>query len=737
MGRSFFLKSIPVSILIAALAGLSACGKKASTPIVVSQVTLTTTSPSLEPGQTFSVNPRATDSTGATLGTQVFTFNISNPASPQTPPPTYVSIASVGIGTSRVFTGCAGQWNSLTLPTICTPGPAGIVQISASAGDANSNPVTLYIHQHVERIVVAPVAANPPACLSARNSLGLGDTEDFQATAYSNGLDVTSSVGPISWAATATQVVSTSTSGAGLQSNQARVSAKTPGSSLVYASIASNSNASTTSAPVTVNTCAVQSITVSVQNTNDTSFIVTKGTGSNLQATVLDTLGNQLTNVPLTWLTSRPTVMTVTGGSPSGSSVVIPAAVTTTNVGGAAITAICAPPGCNSNLNLPPLYSNVIIGTVTGAPNTIAGFVTGTGCTGNAACTTSIFPFGQSAAGSNLQLGNSAVLPSPPNSMLMDSGGKKIFLGSNDGMAIVDPGSNPPAVTVPNTSVGKVTGKVLAASPNAAFAIVSNTAVTPNVVWVVDVANPNINTKILNLDGVTAAAYTPDSSKVYMIGGSKLYVYSATAPLQTLALAAAGSDVNVLGNSQFVYASQPTGVAPFATCADAPAAAVTTAGAPAAIRATADGTSVIAADSPNLDVITATITLAGNPPAIGCPPIVSHNVTPVPLSIGSFTVRKMEVAADSHSVFLITNEFNNVLVYNLQTQSIRALPIVNNASLLDASLSSDGNSFLVGASDGMIHYLTLQTGDLQQIPINPCTGVGVAACNPDLVVIRP
>lgn len=731
------MKSLSLLLVVAAFAGLSGCGKKSTPAVIVAKVTLTSNITSIEPGQTFNLSPRATDVNGGVVPIPAFTFSISNPASPQTPPPTYVSIAALGVGTNKLFIGCAGSWDSLTNPVICTPGPAGTVQITVSAVNANSDPITVHIHQHVDQIVVAPSSSNPMACLSARNSLTVPDTENFKATAFSNGLDISNTVGTFTWTTTNSALLGTSTTASGLQFNEVQVAARLPGATQIYASVAGSLTANTTSVPLIVTVCPVQSIQVLVQGTNDTSFIVSKAVGKTLEATVFDSLGNALNNVPLTWLSSRPTVLTATGGSATGTDLKIPANVATTNVGGAAITAICAPPGCNTGLNLPPLYSNIVTGTVTGTPNTVVGFVTSTGCTGNPACTTSLWPFGQATPESTIQIGTSAVLPATPNSLIMDSGGRMIFVGSDDGLAIVNPANNPPAITVPNTSVGKVTGKVLAASADGNLAIVSNTKITPNVVWIVNVASPNTGTKVFNLDGITAAAFMPDSSKVWLAGGNKLYVYSATAPLVTLDLTAQANDITILGNSQFAYASVPTGVDPFATCANSPVATVATPGPPAAIRATADGTAVIAADSPNLDVIDATITLTGNPAAIGCPPIVSHTVTPVSLGIGSFTVRKMEVAADSHSVFLITNEYNNVLLYNLQTQSLRSIPLQGGANLLDASLSSDGNSFLVGADDGKIHYLTLQTGDLQQVTINACTGTGVTPCNPDLVVLRP
>ena len=133
MGRSFLLKIVPKSfmktlsllLLTVAFAGLSGCGKKATPAVIVAKVTLATNVTSIEPGQTFNLTARATDVNGGVVPIPIFTFSISNPASPQTPPPTYISIAAIGVGTNKQFVGCAGSWDSLTNPVICTPGPAG------------------------------------------------------------------------------------------------------------------------------------------------------------------------------------------------------------------------------------------------------------------------------------------------------------------------------------------------------------------------------------------------------------------------------------------------------------------------------------------------------------------------------------------------------------------------------------------------------------------------------------
>src|SRR5207302_7517981 len=45
------------------------------------------------------------------------------------------------------------------------------------------------------------------------------------------------------------------------------------------------------------------------------------------------------------------------------------------------------------------------------------------------------------------------------------------------------------------------------------------------------------------ISGATAAAFSPDNLKAYILAGNKLYVYSKLDPLQTIDLGGAGNDV--------------------------------------------------------------------------------------------------------------------------------------------------------------------------------------------------
>ena len=200
---------------------------------------------------------------------------------------------------------CAGTWDSLTTPQICTPGPVGMAQVTARSHGVSSPPTTVYVHQHIDKIVVSPVTGQTPPtgpCFSK------GQSFNYQANAFSRGLDITGTVGPFTWQSVNTDVTTLaiatdSAPVAGLVTGQVKVTAHTPG---ITSLVASNSNV--TSQPLDFTTCAVQSIALAVTGSTTNSINVTSGSGKTVTATVVDTQGNTITGVPLTWSSSNPDV---------------------------------------------------------------------------------------------------------------------------------------------------------------------------------------------------------------------------------------------------------------------------------------------------------------------------------------------------------------------------------------------------------------------------------------------
>ncbi len=114
-----------------------------------------------------------------------------------TEPVTYVSSNPAVVTVAANGLACAGSWDSLASPLVCTPGGTGVAEVTAVALGVSSSPTTVYVHQHVDKVVISTVSTIPPApntpCLS------VGQTIEYQARAFSRGADITSTVGSLTW----------------------------------------------------------------------------------------------------------------------------------------------------------------------------------------------------------------------------------------------------------------------------------------------------------------------------------------------------------------------------------------------------------------------------------------------------------------------------------------------------------------------------------------------------------
>ena len=132
---------------------------------------------------------------------------------------------------------CAGTWD--TSGAICNPGAPGVATVTAVTSGVSSPPTTVYVHQHVDSIQITrldPQGPPPHDCFSQ------GETWNFQATAFSNNLDVTNTVGPVNWLASNGGVVLPVPVTVGQPPNQilnqVQTTAKAPGVSQIFASVA-------------------------------------------------------------------------------------------------------------------------------------------------------------------------------------------------------------------------------------------------------------------------------------------------------------------------------------------------------------------------------------------------------------------------------------------------------------------------------------------------------------------
>ena len=736
--------------------GLVGCGgyksNSSNTPTPTS-VSLSASSTSVDLGATVQFTPVLKPAV-----TVPITFTSSNPS--------VLSFVPAAGGLA-----CAGKWD--TASRVCTPQGSGLTQVTATANGVSSPPVTIYVHQHIDTITLTLI--NPPIpqpdCITLAEAPGVQNYLDFQAHAFSNNVDITNTVGSFTFSETSPVVAKVTTSGPGLNNNngtqitQARFTAATPGRTQISANLSSVS-----SLPAEIpdskgqvhpyfETCLVQSINLQVGNAaTNTSFAIANNTsGINITPTVVDRLGNTLTNpVPtLTWISLSPANATLNPvASTPPSSKAGTAAVNTRAPGGVSIVATCAAPTCNVGLEpVQPVYSSTtpadqthvgdpIVGLITGSPVTTGSvYVTTSQCGPITGCQPLLFaiPIKTNTPGASI------TLPSSPNSFVFSPTGNKAYLGSSAGLMIFDPAAA--AGTNAVTQMNGVPGKVLAVSLEGNKVVVSDTLSSPNQVYIVDqgTGGAAVVTPLL-VPGATAAAFSPDGLKAFITAGSTLYVYSSVQALKTISLSAAADAVSFYANGALAYLSGPNSVTLRNACDTSYAQAAAFPGrSPALFQALPDGVHALGVESPGIDVFDVAVS-APTPPAT-CPfPVTTADSSFVNLGQGEFTPLKLIVASDNSRAYILASNLGSVFVLELGVNTVSAIPLTGNPVPLDASLTADGTTLYVGANDGSVHVVsTVSGGDLEQITFTNnnssnktslCSNIP-QTCNPDLVAVQP
>ena len=623
---------------------------------------------------------------------------------------------------------CAGVWDAGF--TRCSPGGIGVVQVTASALGTSSPPTYIFVHPAIDSIVVNGILPNnvpvQEPCLSQ------GQLMTVQAQAFSQGVDITASVGPFSWTANNSAVVQlkpVNNTNFNFPTNQATATAAIPGITQIYATASGvTSTAFSQPAPGTnlhfFETCPIQNITLELgtAGSGQTSFAVAKGASQTVVATITDVMGNSslpnpnngivLSKVPLTWSSTQPGVIAPGTGCQQSCS------LTTSSPGSASITASCSPPACNIGFPLAPPGSIVPVpvyasplptqlppqGTC-GNPNqppcpaTISGLVSGTpgsasivassqGCSIEAPvyCSVGVYDF----ASGRTQTGGANPMPVSPTSLQFDLAGDKIYMGSNYGAQVINP-ANFGTANNPFSPIGTVTGDVLAVAPNGNLAIFSDAVHTPNQVFVVNETNatsPVITP--LNINQATAAAFSPDNLKAFIFGrdsnnNPNLYIYSPLQALQTKPLAANTlvSSIAYSTNSAFAYLVEPSlaGGGPaltvYNTCNNQVAVNQIPLNAPPlSFQVLPDGIHFIAFENNGIiDYITATITgippaTLTNPSPLLCPMTVAHTVQNLNLNIGNIHPINFFLSPEGTLLYVVANDVNSIIVYDFATKSV-------------------------------------------------------------------
>jgi hypothetical protein len=541
---------------------ISGCGGHSSggTSPYPARITLNPpVSTSVQLGTIFTFTATAQNSSNSNVSTS-FTFSSSNTS--------ILNLAPNGVA-------CAGHWDAAY--TTCSPGGVGVATVTAEAFGATSAPTYVFVHPPVDNIRVTGVLLNGVPVQEP--CLAQGQSMTVEAHAFSQGSDITSSVGPFTWSADNSTVVKLTpfTNPAAspfypFATNQATATATTPGLTQIYAT-ASGVTSNTfyqpqyqnpqgvTSPPLDFfETCLIQNITLELGHlgSQQTTFTATKGTAQTVFATVTDVMGNTslpssnspvvLSNIPLTWTASQPAAVAPATGCH------LSCALSTPSPGAGAITASCSPPTCNIGFpEVPqalvpgspaaaqcaaffqlascqqfiplPVYSSPPVVTSPPSPVTpaISGLVTGTVATTTVLATSggcqSTHPLDCSTAIYNVATSRPVV----SGATLLPSSPNSLFYDLAGDKAYMGSEVRAIAITPSNlgtstnafTSVGAATGKVLAVSNDGNMALFSDTTLSPNQVFVV---NSTQATVALNITNASVGAITPDNLKAYIFG---------------------------------------------------------------------------------------------------------------------------------------------------------------------------------------------------------------------------
>ena len=477
---SVFLLLLTITFAVA----LSGCFGKGSPNPDTGGVKTVTINPasnfSMDVGGTQIFTTSATDALGrAIVGSPQYSVASGTPG---TPAP--LSVASNG-------NACAGSWDPTV--SICSPGNPGIAIVTAIFNGVSSPPTTVYVHLHIDSLQVVNAQTLPPQydCFSQ------GQTWFYKAIAYNNGIDITSTVGQLSWSSTNVGVLTPSPYIPPNQPNvlnEVQITAESPGITQLYATVSG-----TTSNPIPITTCLVRYLRIQADGFSGNSATVNTGSAISLRATAVDTLGFTLSKPPLTWSTNNPEVLsfgsltTITG---------VNSATARANLGGADVTASCSPPICNIGVagsqsslgHLPalPVYAssgplpNGLQGygaisvdvTTTSQPPTYFAYAGTTMCGNVPGCTSVVFTLKPTQGGAN-PIGTRIALPRTPNSMQFNyQASGRLYMGSEQGLMYIDSGSSSASVNVisSETTPCNVTlcGKVLAISNDGKLVAVSD-----------------------------------------------------------------------------------------------------------------------------------------------------------------------------------------------------------------------------------------------------------------------
>lgn len=742
----FLITAISFALVLSACLGKSTPGPGGQG---VSSVTLSPSSNfSMDVGatQVFSATARNA-SGGVIIGATQFLVGV--PTGGTNPAP--LSVASNG-------NACAGTWDVAV--AICTAGQPGIAVVTAVVDGVSSPPTTVYVHQHVDSLQVTELQTTPTStsCYQTGPCCSNSQTWLYQGLAYHDGIDITSTVGQLTWQSTNTGVLTAATYLPPNQPtvlNDVQITGSNPGITQLYASVSG-----TTSNPTQITTCLVQYIRVRAQGLEGDSITVNSGIAVPIQATAVDTLGYTLSKAPLTWSTDNPEVVSFT--TPNNSTGTNNASARN-NIGGANVTVSCTPPTCNIGV-VPglPVYASdgslpsglqgfgaISIDVTPGSqPVNYVGWAATDQCADVSGCTSALFQFTPGTTSNPITA--SAFASRTPNSIKFNyQAGSRLYIGSDEGLMYMDVSANPTVTDISTSTTPcnvSLCGKVVAISNDGKQVVVSDDiSSTPQVYIynsspqggasaVTDLVLPGMGGKT-SPDVAGSAAFSSDQSKIFILTKSgKLFVYSTVDALAQVTLPSPSTDCSIFtcaafsADSSFAYVIGTSGgagtLSAFSTCStpgvpSTELGSVGTAGVPLEIFTSpnlppTDGfisQNVFVLEPPNLQIFTANFTQTSisdnqficNPP-IKAPsqPFLSAGPT-YNLGQGAFTPLYARLVGDGSEFIVVGQNIPAVLVFNVASGTTSAVHLsrVGYANIFPyaASTNSDGSQVYVAACD--------------------------------------
>jgi len=257
---------------------------------------------------------------------------------------------------------------------------------------------------------------------------------------------------------------------------------------------------------------------------------------------LVDINGQPLNSLQFGYLSSNLLTGTFTSVQP------MTALFTATSSGRTTLMASCAPNTCNasaSDFTSPatnqqvsarsvgfgyPIYSNVVGATVTGTTASTV-LVTGTTFADSATPVHRLLTFDSES----LTLTHTIELANLPNSLVVAPNGLTAYVGSSDGLMVINLSSYQSLLKafpiVGGLSTDVVTGAVIGVSPDSRYVVLSDVA--NGLVFLIDTVTAKNAVRFM-LPNITAVTFADDGSNMWIAGKSGVYVYNTDAFVQTL-----------------------------------------------------------------------------------------------------------------------------------------------------------------------------------------------------------